>query len=427
MSVTLTQTSPSETLRKEEDYVRVRSESERLCESLEIEDFAVQGMPDVSPPKWHLAHTTWFFETFFLAPLEPHHKPFDPVFSYLFNSYYEAVGARQPRGRRGQISRPSVSRVLEYRANVDQRVAEVLEKKAGRLGGEELRVFDTGLHHEQQHQELLLTDIKYNFFLSPYRPAYLSEEAPPEGERAGAARWIDYGGSLRVVGHDGRGFGFDNEMPEHQAYVEPFSLASHLVTNAEYLGFIEDGGYDHAELWLSDGWETARREGWRAPLYWEAEGKSEWRVFTLAGMKKLNMDEPVCHLSCYEADAYARWAGCRLPTEAEWETAARTAAVGGNFRESGRLHPAPSSGGPLARPAQLYGDVWEWTQSPYAPYPGFKPGPGALGEYNGKFMCNQIVLRGGSCVTPASHIRPTYRNFFYPHQRWQFSGLRLAR
>jgi ergothioneine biosynthesis protein EgtB len=403
-------------------------------------------MDDASPAKWHMGHTTWFFETLILEREISGYRPFDPDYRVLFNSYYEGIGPQHPRPRRGLLTRPSLDRVRDYREHVDLHLLSLLERPggAGRAGAE---MIELGLHHEQQHQELILMDIKHLFSCNPLLPAYReaaaddglvtrtpTAEAPrpaggePRSEGAGHAQplhWLEHDEGIREIGHDGDGFSYDNERPRHRLFVERFRLASRPVTCGEYLAFMEAGGYEQPLLWLADGWAEAQRSGWRAPLYWEPD-ESGWQVMTLAGSRAVHPHEPVAHVSFYEADAYARWAGARLPTEAEWETASTGLAQDGNFLESGRLHPAPVAG-ERDGPAQLFGDVWEWTQSPYAPYPGFRPTEGAPGEYNGKFMCNQMVLRGGCCVTPGSHLRATYRNFFYPHHRWQFGGIRLAR
>jgi ergothioneine biosynthesis protein EgtB len=402
-------------------YSEVRAESERLAAPLATEDYVVQAMPDVSPPKWHIAHVSWFFENFIAAPYLRGYRPFHPQFGYLFNSYYETVGSFFPRLQRGLLSRPTVDEVYRYRAHVDRAIADAIDTVGDKCWGEVARRVELGLHHEQQHQELLLTDLKYNFAFNPLRPAYQSESAASEQPvQARPLGWIDFEAGIRLIGYDGRAFAFDNERPRHRVFLEPFRLANRLVTNEEYLAFMDDGGYAQPELWLSEGWKAVRERGWTAPLYWERID-GEWWQMTLAGMRRIDPREPVCHVSYYEADAYARWAGKRLPTEAEWETAAAGAPIEGNFRESGRLHPAPASGA-----TQFYGDVWEWTSSSYSPYPGYRPLEGSLGEYNGKFMVNQYVLRGGSCVTPVSHMRRTYRNFFYGPDRWQFMGIRLA-
>jgi len=414
-------------------YQEVRRTTEALCSPLEIEDYVIQSMPDASPAKWHLAHTSWFFETFVLSSGQPGFEPVDSEYSYLFNSYYNAVGERIARDRRGLLSRPTVAEVYRYRATVDRRMKEFLDR-AGNTAFERVRsTLILGLHHEQQHQELILTDIKHALASNPTRPAYRERRTDTVAHAGpGAPGWIPFAGSLRSIGHESASFAFDNEGPKHLEYVAAFALADRVVTNREYLAFMDDGGYERPEFWLSDGWYARNRNGWTAPLYWESTAGGR-QVFTLEGMRGLDLDEPVCHVSYYEADAFARWAGARLPTEAEWETSATApeVALEGNFLESGRFHPArlmdDREAPPRSSPTQLYGDVWEWTQSPYTPYRGFRPGAGALGEYNGKFMCNQLVLRGGSCCTPRSHIRPTYRNFFPPEARWQFSGIRLAR
>ena len=386
----------------------------RLCQPLAPEDMTVQAMPDASPAKWHLAHTTWFFETFVLRPAAAGYRPFHPEFAYLFNSYYNAVGPQWYRPHRGLLTRPTVAEVAAYRAHVDAALERLLQ-----AGAAPEAVVELGLHHEQQHQELLLTDVKYLFAQNPLRPAY-HDCPPPRGRSAPEAGWIAGPTGLHPIGHAGSGFAFDNEAPRHDELIRPFRLGTRPVTNREFRAFMADGGYDRPELWLADGWAASRDHGWRAPLYW-AEHDGAWWSYTLAGWRPVADDEPVCHVSFYEADAFARWAGARLPTEAEWEVMAAERPVRGNLLERGRLHPAADGGA-----GQFFGDVWEWTASPYGAYPGYRPAAGALGEYNAKFMCNQFVLRGGSCVTPETHIRATYRNFFPPHSRWQFSGIRLA-
>jgi ergothioneine biosynthesis protein EgtB len=408
-----------------ERYRDVRRCTEELCAGLEVDDFGVQSMPDASPTKWHLAHTSWFFETFVLAASIPDYRPFHPRFGYLFNSYYNAVGERQPRDRRGVLSRPTVREVFAYRAQVDQQMAGLLDGATNELLGRIETTVELGLHHEQQHQELMLTDIKHVFASNPLRPVY-RERPPSSGGPAGPLCWKPFPPGVRCIGHGGAGFAFDNESPLHRVYVEGFQLASRPATNGDYLAFIEDGGYARPELWLSDGWIVSGRDGWTAPLYWERQD-GRWRQMTLAGMVPVDEAEPVCHLSYYEADAFARWNGARLPTEAEWEVAAALTVGLGSFLEDGQLHPRPLLPGEEGELGRMLGDVWEWTASPYVAYPGYRPAAGALGEYNGKFMCNQLVLRGGSCVTPVSHIRRTYRNFFPPEARWQFSGVRLAK
>jgi ergothioneine biosynthesis protein EgtB len=398
----------------------VRAFTEGLCATLDPEDMVVQSMPDASPAKWHLAHTTWFFETFVLAAARPAAAPFDAAYAYLFNSYYDAVGPRHARQERGLLSRPALDEVLRYRRRVDERLGELLAREPADalLDGVEL-----GIAHEEQHQELLLTDVKHAFFSQPLRPAY--GPPPPRAAAPAPPRTFFPGeGGVREIGAGPDGFAFDNERPRHRALLAPHALASRPVTCGEWLAFMEAGGYERPDHWLSDGWAAAVRDGWRAPLYWVREGGAWWQ-FTLGGMRRVDEAEPVAHVSYFEADAYARWAGARLPTEEEWEAAAADAPPGGNDAGSGRLHPEAAR--PGAGPRQLLGDVWEWTRSAYAPYPGFRPAGGALGEYNGKFMVSQLVLRGGSCATPPGHVRPTYRNFFYPDARWQFSGVRLAR
>jgi ergothioneine biosynthesis protein EgtB len=400
-------------------FRETRALTQALCVPLTAEDCVVQSAPETSPAKWHLAHTTWFFETFVLQPYAGGYQPFHAQFGYLFNSYYEAVGSFHPRSARGLLTRPSLEEVAAYRRHVDERVTDLLAAlpHAHRQDIEQRVVL--GIHHEQQHQELLLTDIKHLFAMNPLRPAYRGALGAG-GAAAAAPLWLSFPAGLYEVGHAANGFAFDNESPRHRRYLESFRIASRPVTNAEFLDFVLDGAYDSPSLWLSDGWQTVNNRGWRAPLYWENHGGAWWQM-TLAGMRAIDPAEPVCHVSYYEADAFARWSGKRLPLEYEWEVAASLYAAEGNFLDSGRLHPAP-----VRESTQFFGDVWEWTQSPYAPYPGYRPSAGALGEYNGKFMVNQMVLRGGSCVTPAGHVRPTYRNFFYPHDRWQFKGFRLA-
>lgn len=402
-------------------YFQVRQLSEQICQPLQTEDYVIQSMADVSPPKWHLAHTTWFFETFLLVPHLANYQVFHPQYGYLFNSYYEAVGQRHPRPQRGLLSRPTVEEVYQYRTYVDTAMALLLSQPSHTP--EVTALIELGLHHEQQHQELLLTDIKHILALNPLRPAYRLDLPPSQTAAIAEEQWLDYPGGLYPIGYDGTGFAFDNESPRHQVYLEDYWLAARLVTNGEYLEFIQAGGYTKPEYWLAEGWATIQMQQWQAPLYWE-QIDGEWWVMTLAGLRSLQLTEPVCHVSFYEADAFARWAGKRLPTEAEWEVAAASVPLKGNLLASGLLHPSPATG--TTRPDQLFGDVWEWTQSAYLPYPGFKPATGAVGEYNGKFMCNQMVLRGGSCVTPPNHIRSTYRNFFPPVTRWQFTGIRLA-
>ena len=406
------------------NYRAVRETSLALAAPLSAEDCTIQSMPDASPVKWHLAHTTWFFETFVLQAHVPGYTAFDPAYGYLFNSYYNAIGERHPRPERGMLSRPPLADVLAYRRHVD----DAVEKQ--KFGPEVLSLIELGLHHEQQHQELILTDVKHLLSRSPLKPAY-QKIWPLTQIRARAPKWIGVAGGLHEIGHrtDGSapGFAFDNEMPRHRVWLEDFEIASHPVTHGDFLNFIDDGGYRRPELWLSAGWDMVRARGWQAPEYW-VRRDDRWHTFTLHGEVPVDPNAPLCHVSFFEAEAYARWASARLPTEAEWEVAARSAPRGGNFLESGALHPLALRDDPVPGAlAQAFGDVWEWTRSDYAPYPGFRAAEGAVGEYNGKFMCGQYVLRGGSCATPASHIRETYRNFFPPEARWQFSGLRLAR
>lgn len=406
-----------------ERYASVRAQTRRLCDPLQTEDFVVSSMPDVSPTKWHLAHTSWFFETFVLATHDAAYRSPDPRYAFLFNSYYVQAGERHCRAQRGLVTRPTVEQVFEYRRHVDDAMHRLIDRLADDARHPAHALIVLGLHHEQQHQELLLQDIKHVFWTNPMRPVYWERVVEPARSPAPLA-WHRVDEGVYRVGHEGPGFAYDNESPAHREFVESFRLASRLVTNGEYLAFIEDGGYGRPDLWLSAGLATAQEQRWTAPMYWE-RGPEGWTEFTLAGTRPLVLDEPVCHVSYYEADAFARWAGHRLPTEAEWEVGARGVPMHGTYVESGRHHPAPASrdGAPLQ---QLYGDVWQWTSSPYIAYPGFAPAAGAIGEYNGKWMADQWVLRGASCATPASHARPTYRNFFPSDARWQFGGIRLA-
>ena len=407
-----------------ETYLSIRGATRALAAPLSAEDCAIQSMPDASPVKWHLAHTTWFFETFVLVPHQPGYRAFAPEYRVLFNSYYNSVGDRYPRPERGLLSRPGLEEVFAYRRHVDEAVLGLLA--ADRLPAEAGGLIELGLHHEQQHQELILTDAKHLLSRNPLKPAY-QKQWPLTAIRAREPRWIAFEKGLREVGHSGRDFCFDNETPRHSVWLDAFRIASHPVTHGDFIDFIEDGGYRRPELWLSAGWDAVTAGGWEAPLYWERR-EDGWHVFTLHGEVPVDRNTPVCHVSFFEAEAFARWANARLPTEAEWEVAARDASRAGNFLESGALHPLALRGAPAeGRLAQAFGDVWEWTRSDYGPYPGYRPVAGAVGEYNGKFMCGQYVLRGGSCVTPAAHVRATYRNFFPPQARWQFSGLRLAR
>ena len=400
-------------------FAHTRAMSRAICEPLEIEDFVVQSMPDASPVKWHLAHTSWFFEQFILKPHLRGYRTLDPKYEYLFNSYYQAVGPMHQRPSRGLLTRPTVKDVLRYREHVDEHMAELL---IDRMDDAQIHTLTTlGINHEQQHQELILTDLKHAFSRNPLQPAYRPRRSDSAAGASGPMRFQSFDGGIREIGATGDGFCFDNELPRHRVLVEPYALGDRLVTNAECLEFVRDGGYRRPEFWLSDGWTTVTNEAWAHPFYWDESLTIE---FTLAGPQSIDPAAPVSHISFYEADAFARWAGARLPTEMEWELAAASLPVAGNLLDLTRLHPeSPSDAGMT----QMFGDVWEWTASPYIGYPGYRTLPGALGEYNGKFMCNQWVLRGGSCVTPASHIRASYRNFFPAQTRWQFAGLRLAR
>ncbi|MEO7205188.1 MAG: ergothioneine biosynthesis protein EgtB [Steroidobacteraceae bacterium] len=404
----------------ERRYQEVRAATVALATPLSDADATVQSMPDASPAKWHLAHTTWFFESMVLKT-DSNYKAFDERFSFLFNSYYESVGARHPRPQRGLLSRPTLAEVLAYREYVDSAIAHLLQKTPAQR---ELKVIELGCHHEQQHQELLLTDILHLFAQNPLRPAYKESVPLPVEHIDRSQTYRSFPGGLVDIGHQGENFAFDCEGPRHTVRIEPYQLSDRLVTNREWAGFIADDGYRNPLLWLSDGWATVRSEAWSAPLYWEARDGEFWSM-TLRGAQPIDPDAPVTHVSYFEADAFATWANRRLPTEAEWEAAAQKLPIAGNFANSGRLRPRPAapSAGDLR---QMFGDVWEWTRSAFMPYPRFRPIEGALGEYNGKFMSGQFVLRGGSCVTPEDHVRATYRNFFAPHARWQFSGLRLA-
>ena len=405
-------------------FLRVRQVTERLASHLSDEDCALQSMPDASPVKWHLAHTSWFFETFLLEKFSPNFKPFDPAFRVLFNSYYNGVGGQHPRAERGLISRPDRATVLDYRHHVTERIAALLTPLANEATFRDLLCL--GCHHEEQHQELILTDLKHLLSKNPQKPAY-EKRWPLTTVEARTPRWIGHEGGLIETGHAGVGFAFDNESPSHLVFLQPFELASHPVTHGDFAAFIADHGYQRPELWLSMGWDWVSANRIEAPLYWQRE-QNAWHTFTLRGMVEIESNTPVCHLNYFEADAYARWAGARLPREAEWELAASALPVVGNFLEDHALHPlALREETAIHAPAQMFGDVWEWTQSAYLPYPGYAAAVGTVGEYNGKFMCNQFVLRGGSCVTPREHIRASYRNFFPPEARWQFSGLRLAR
>jgi len=411
-----------------QSFAEIREATLRLTATLTPEDCQVQSMSDASPAKWHLAHITWFFETFILERFEPAFKPFDAGFRVLFNSYYQGVGEMHPRAQRGLITHPTFDTVLRYRADVDARMQQLIAARAGDAALAELVTL--GLHHEQQHQELLLTDIKHALSFNPAHAAY-AKRWPMTSVQPQPLRWFGHDAGLFEHGFDAAldgGFCFDNETPRHRAYTAPFELASRPVSYGEYLAFMNDGGYQRPELWLSMGWDWVRSGQRRAPLYWrEIDGR--WTHHTLQGHIEIDPRTPVCHLSYFEADAYARWAGARLPTEIEWEHAARRlrAPARANFADRGAFHPLPCEEAASDEPMQMFGDVWEWTQSSYGAYPGYRPLPGAVGEYNGKFMCSQYVLRGGSCATPTGHVRASYRNFFPPDAQWQFSGLRLAR
>ncbi len=403
-------------------YRAVRAATELLCSDLQPEDTVAQSMPDASPVKWHLAHTSWFFETFILEKAMDNFKPFHTAFRVLFNSYYNVVGEQYLRPQRGLISRPTLAEVYQYRQHIDQSMLQLLN--AGALSDDLLAVLDVGLHHEQQHQELMLTDLKHLFSFNPLNPAF--RDCPTsEVLSVEPYQWHRFAEGLYPIGHaDKTAFAFDNEGPMHQVFLQSFALASRLITNGEYIAFIEDQGYQQAGLWLSDAWAVLKKQSWQAPLYWR-KVDNVWHTLTLSGLRAVRLDEPVVHISYYEADAYARWAGARLPTEQEWEVAAAGTNLQGNFIDTGLLQPEPAK---LASGLQqMFGDVWEWTQSPYSAYPGYAAPDNELAEYNGKFMCNQMVLRGGSCVTAQSHMRASYRNFFFPEARWQYSGLRLAK
>lgn len=403
-------------------YRRIRSLTDALAEPLSEADMTVQSMDDASPGKWHLAHTTWFFEEFVLSRPATGYNPFSPDYRYLFNSYYEAVGPRHPRPRRGLLTRPALAEIRAYRQAVDQAMDDLL---GGSIEPATAARIELGLQHEQQHQELLLTDVLHLLAQNPLHPAYRSGSPPsPERYQPAVATQLEFAGGCAAVGHSGSSFAYDCEQPRHEVLLRPYVLASRPVSNREWTEFVADDGYRHPSLWLSDGWARVHAEAWDSPLYWERRD-DEWWQMGLWGLRPLDPEAPVGHISYFEADAYARWAGKRLPTEFEWENAVAGIEVAGNFLGSGALQPRPPTedkGGLL----QPYGDVWEWTASAFSPYPGFRPVVGAIGEYNGKFMCSQFVLRGGSCVSPDGHLRPSYRNFFYPHQRWQFTGLRLA-
>ena len=443
-----TTTPPAANIALAERFRAVRRRTLALCQSLTPEDMMVQSTAEASPAKWHLAHTAWFFESFVLREFQRGYRLFNPDFAWLFNSYYQTFASFPEKRLRSSFSRPGIEEVLRFRAHVDEAIETLLE---GNPPAEAMERIELGVNHEEQHQELILTDILNAFYVNPLRPVFLAEEAEPvvgkrPSERAAPLRFLRFEGGAHETGHAGDGFCFDNELPRHRAWLEPYALAERLVTCGEYLEFMEDGGYRRPDLWLSDGWNAVQDHGWSAPLYWSSES-GEWSIFTLRGAQPLSRRKsaPVSHLSYFEADAYARWTGYRLPSEFEWEAAAEGRLIRGNLLDSGWLLPVPASelinsepagdgvallpespAGPFKRPWQLFGDCWQWTASAYLGYPGFRPLPGSLGEYNGKFMSGQMVLRGGSCATPRAHIRSSYRNFFTPDTRWQFSGIRLA-
>lgn len=408
-------------------YRQVRARTETLAAPLSAEDQTIQSMSDVSPTKWHRAHTSWFFENFLLVPFAPGYRVFHPFYAYLFNSYYEGAGARHPRPARGLLSRPGIADIARYRSGIDEAMENLITTAGADTWCNIASLVELGLNHEEQHQELILMDIKHVFALNPLEPAYAAARTPAR-RGASSLSYLAIEGGLREIGHQGNGFAFDNEGPRHKIWLDPYRLATRLVTCGEYREFITSGGYRQPELWLSEGWTTVQRENWEAPLYWRNEGGNAWSIFTLSGRRPLSDDEPVCHVSYYEADAFARWSGKRLPTEAEWEVAAEEARVPtqGNLMDRGAFHPEPGEERSDARLHQMIGDVWEWTASAYSPYPGFRALAGVVGEYNGKFMSNQMVLRGGAAVTPAEHVRLSYRNFFPPASRWAFGGIRLA-
>jgi ergothioneine biosynthesis protein EgtB len=422
-----TSTSSNRSRRLIEQFRQVRDFSVRLCRSLEPEDYVVQSMPDVSPTKWHLAHTSWFFETFVLKVWMQRYRSEVPQYAYLFNSYYNAAGDMHRRDLRGLISRPTVAETYRFRESIDQCAIKLIEDADDTLLTELEPVLTLGMHHEQQHQELLVTDIKHVFSQNPLYPVFELSAGAPETGKIAPQHFVEFDEATVMIGHAGAGFSYDNEGPRHRALVPAFSLSNRLITNGEYLAFMEAGGYMRPEFWLSLGWTTQNEQHWKAPLYW-VQRDGTWWNFTLSGFRPVNESEPVTHVSYFEADAYANWDGARLPTEFEWEHAASDLPIEGNFVDAQHFHPAPavSANGENSL-LQMFGDVWEWTRSAYLPYPGYRAVPGALGEYNGKFMCNQMVLRGGSCATSRNHIRPTYRNFFQPEKRWQFTGIRLAR
>lgn len=407
-----------------EKFNRIRTFTEEITDPLEIEDYVIQVAENASPAKWHLAHTTWFFETFLLEKELEDYDPIHPQYSYLFNSYYLQTGVPHCRARRGNISRPTVKQVFEYRESINEHVINLIENATDEQYEEWGPIIEIGIHHEQQHQELLMTDLKYMFSQNPLNFAYKKVDRP-KVKSVLELTWSSFKEGVYEVGHKDNDFGYDNEFPRHKTYIHDFELANRLVTNAEFIEFIESGAYGEPKWWLDEGFSTVRDDGWKAPLHWKKKD-GEWWQFTLSGMEKVDPNEPVTHMSYYEADAFARWKGYRLPTEEEWEVAAESLKIEGNFADAGHLQPIALQNAKEGL-QQMFGEVWQWTQSAYSPYPGYEPLPGALGEYNGKFMCNQYVLRGGSCATSKSHFRKTYRNFFHANERWQFTGIRLAR
>lgn len=408
------------------EYRSVRQASEQMCAPLVTEDYGLQATTETSPPKWHLAHTSWFFETFILSVFLPGYRPPWPEYTYLFNSYYNGIGEQFPRHQRGSLSRPTVEQVYAYRQWVDQQMLTLLSASARTDHAQILQRTCLGIHHEQQHQELFFTDLKLGFSVNPTNPVYRMCDDPRfrAEEVTAPTAWLELSGGECAIGHQGEGFCFDNELPAHQVLLRPFLLATRPVTNAEYLAFVTAGGYQQPEWWLADGWAELQQQRWQAPLYWRQKG-DEWFEYTLHGLQPLQLEAPVVHVSAYEANAFANWSGCRLPSEAEWEYAAKDYPVSGQFVETGIYQPLTVRGETALQ--GMFGGVWEWTSSSYSPYPGFFAAEGAIGEYNGKFMCNQLVLRGGSCVSSQTHLRASYRNFFYPRDRWQFSGIRLAK
>jgi len=404
-----------------QQFMITRHQSLNFCAPLTIEDYGLQAIAETSPPKWHLAHTTWFFETFLLKPFVRNYQPFHPLFEHLFNSYYNGIGSQHARNQRGLLSRPGLDEVLDYRTHVDAKITDLIADNNHPNRDRIAALIQLGINHEQQHQELLFTDIKYSFFQNPLYPAYSTTPLPKTTETLNTLGWMQFGGDIVTAGYQGDAFCFDNEQPAHQVVLPPFQLANRLITNGEFQAFIDDGGYQRPELWLADGWAECQQQQWCAPLYWVSEA-GQWLEFTLHGLQKLDPARPVCHISAYEADAFARWSDARLPTEFELEQALKLEPIAGQFVDLGEFHP-----GIAVNKHQLYGTAWEWTSSAYNPYPGYRASNDAIGEYNGKFMCNQLVLKGGSCVTSQSHLRHSYRNFFYPKDRWQFSGIRLAK